>query len=304
MKKFNGLSTYIFGSILTIVFSLISVNCFYLNTNLTTGWISGLSLSIMYILNLFHIKVTFGILYFLLNCPLFVISWLKINRRFTLFSIFNVVMTSILSDILPVYKLTNDLLINCIFGGITFAIAILASFRYGQSTGGTDILGIYFAKKGKGSIGSINIMISTISFLIILFVKDFKILAYSLISEVVCSVTIDSFYKAATKESVIIISNKYDKINQKLLHILERGSTMIDITGGYSKDEKKLIYIVISSDQLDLLKSVVKAIDKDAFVSNWSTSGTLGEWTNRIGEHSYTIKHKRDLIKNLADIEE
>lgn len=299
--------TYMWGLLLSTVLQLISLNCFYLNSDLTTGGVSGLSLSAMYWLNNLHIlpfKVTFGLLYLALNILLFIYAWFTINKKFTFYSLLNVVLVSILSDHLPVIHLTNEVLLNAIFGAIFFAFAIVVSLSYGQSTGGTDILGIAFAKKGIGSIGIINIIVSIIAFGLILSTKEFKIFGYSLLSEVLLSIIVDLFYNHSRKETVLIISKQHEKIRTQILQNLDRGCTLLDATGGYSREETKVVLVVISKDQLNLLHSIVNSIDPKAFTNSWATNSVKGEWVDRIGEHKYTLSHINNITKNIEKTHE
>lgn len=304
MKFIKQNMTYIWGLVISTILQLISINCFYLNTNLTTGGVSGLALSSMYWLNNLHIvgfKITFGMLYLAFNILLFIYAWFTINKKFTIYSLLNVVLVSTLSDHLPIIHLTNDLLLNALLGAVFFAIAIIVSLNYGQSTGGTDILGIAFAKKGIGSIGLINIIVSIIAFSLILFTKEFKIFAYSLLSEVILSIIVDLFYNNSRKETVLIISNQHIKIKNEILKNLDRGCTLLNAQGGYSEIETKVVLVVISKDQLNLLHSIVNSIDPKAFTNSWTSNSVKGEWVDRIGEHKYTSFHIKNIIKNLSN---
>lgn len=300
MKFIKKNMTYIYGLLISVAFQIISINCFFLNTNLTTGGVSGLSLSSMYLLQFLHLKVPFGVIYFAFNLPLFIYAWFTVNKTFTIYSFINVMLVSFISVYVPIVHLTDDVFINAIFGSAFFAVAIVFALHYGHSTGGTDILGIAFAKKGFGSIGKVNIFVSIIAFTLILFAKDFKVLGYSLIAEVMLSIIVDKFYHNGQKETVIIISqNNTDLIKEKIGQVLERGCTLIDSKGGYSGEENKTILVVVSKDQLKMLHSIVQSIDKKAFINSWSTTSLKGEWTDRIGEHKYTLTDIKDITSQI-----
>lgn len=301
--KKNILTVY--GLLLSTLFQLIALNCFYLNTHLTTGGVSGIALSGMYILKYFHLNATFGTIYFAFNLPLFIYAWFTINKRFTIYSMLNVLLVSFLSDLLPVIHLTNDLLINCIFGAVFFAFAIVFALHYGHSTGGTDILGVIFTKKGIGSIGIINIVVSIAAFTMIMFVKEFTILGYSLLSETLLSLIVDKFYHHGIKETVVIVSeNNSEQIKKAIITKLERGCTIIKSKGGFSNKDNTTIMVVVSKDQLKVLQSIVHKLDSNAFINSWTTTSLKGEWTDRIGEHKYTLTDIKRITREINnDIE-
>lgn len=89
--------------------------------------------------------ISTGVLMFLLNIPIGVLGWLKVGRSFTVYSILSVALTSVFMGILPEMRLSHDILLNTVFGGVISAIGIGLTLKFGASTGGLDIVSMVLA---------------------------------------------------------------------------------------------------------------------------------------------------------------
>lgn len=277
-------------NLISIFFQSIGIKWFIKSSHLAANGMGGVGLGITYIFEKIHIHIAFGTMYLLLNIPLLILSWFKINKKFTILTIFNVVGFSLFSDFIPTFNLSNDVLVNSIVGASCLSLGLISALSVGSSQGGVDILGVYFAKKDKGSVGVIGMYVTLVAFALTAYTSSFTILVYSFISQLVVTLLTDKFYEQSAKETLLIVSEDLKPISDKITKKIHRGTTSWKGKGGYTNKDKEILFVTISSDQKAIVKNIVKKVDPKAFVVTLKTESTLGEWTNRIGERSYTRK--------------
>ncbi len=94
-----------------------------------------------------ELTLPFSLINFLLNALPAVVSFRLIGKRFTLYSCLMIVLTSLLTDILPALPITDDVLLICIFGGIINGFAISLCLLGGATSGGTDFIAVAVSEK-------------------------------------------------------------------------------------------------------------------------------------------------------------
>lgn len=246
----------------------LAINLFLLPNKLTTGGVSGIATVLYYISGL-----PMGLSVILLNIPLFMISFTKIGKKFTIKSLISTVLLSIFLEVFT-YERINitsnlDLLISCLFGGMLTGIGLSFVFRAGGSTGGSDLLAniIYkFSKKWNLSQILLAIEIIIIIGIIIAF-RDLNIGLYSIIAQYISSKMIDVFFEGINQTRVAtIITNKKSEVLDTILYKLDRGATVINSVGGHTNNANYTITCIISRNQISNLKRNVYSIDNNAIM--------------------------------------
>lgn len=293
-KKFsNYMDKYLFvivSLILSVLAQAIAYKWFIKPSKLAAPGLGGVALGISYIFERLHIPFQFGQINISFNIPLILLSWKMLNKEFAIFSALNIFLAGLLTDAIPVYSFTDDLLANSIVGAIIVAFAAVVALRAGISTGGTDIIGVLMSKKGFGSVGSYVIYLTFLAFALTYYTSDFKTIVYSALAAFIMTVLVDKFYEQSSKVTMLIVSSKAKMINKVLQAKIQRGSTLWKAEGGYTKEDKNIILMTISSDQKPLLKNVTKKVDQKAFIISLNTESTIGEWTSRLGQRKYSRK--------------
>ena len=219
-------------------------------------------------------SILYSILYIVFNIPIIIFGFKKVGRQFIYYSIINVVLFSTFVSIIPAswyYKLqlnTLDLLTSAIVVGLLCGVSSVICFLNGFSTGGTDIISMYLSRsKGKG-IGNYNFIINAFILLIggIVF-KDFASLIYTVIYFFINTLVINNLYIGHKKVLMEIITNKAEDLVDKLMKESHHGCTILDVVGAYSKKEKKMLRIVISSNQTRRICEKIKEIDNESFAT-------------------------------------
>lgn len=231
--------------------------------------------------------------YWALNLPALILGFTKVGKKFTtktlicsfvfipLFMNILVPESSLLLDIDGQLTLASQVL-SAVVGGTLTGMGMGIIFRYGGSSGGTDIVATYLALfKGK-SFGKYNLMINlvVITWAVILF-NDFKVAILLLILIFVQSRAVDYFYNFHDKVTLFAITTKEDELREIVLSTPDRTYTKLNATLGYSQTEAALLMIVINKEELDLAINAFKKADPDCFIDVISTASISGNFENR-----------------------
>lgn len=101
----------------------------------------------------FNIGIGTGILLLLFNIPVIIIGWLKIGKAFTIYSLVSVAFTSFFLELLPVLHLSDDIILNAVFGGLIGGASVGLTLKIGGSTGGMDIIALILSRIKDRPIG-------------------------------------------------------------------------------------------------------------------------------------------------------
>lgn len=136
--------------------SAVSVNLFWVPGGIYANGVTGFAQLVVALSGKFHLPMLdLATLVLLINVPLLVIAWFKIDRKFTIFTIIAVFLTSVFMKLIPVMALTNDPVICTVFGGVIHGLGVGITLNSDFSTGGLDIIGILVRKVTTRSIGTI-----------------------------------------------------------------------------------------------------------------------------------------------------
>ena len=222
-----------------------------------------------------------GLPFFLiiLNIPIFIFGIKKQGINFTIYSVFSVIIYSLvaflITDVLPIDVsiasplAESDLLLCAIFGGTLSGIGSGLVVRFGGAIDGIDVLSVTFAKKIGISIGTFNLIYNVILYIICGIVSGSWILPlYSIITYFVGSKVIDFVVDGFdSSKCAMIVTTCANEINEELSQHFSSSGTIVDAVGGYSKENKKIIYFITNRFQVNTIKVIVHKIDPNAFIS-------------------------------------
>lgn len=233
--------------------------------------------------------LTLSLFLIILNIPIFIYGLKKQGITFTIYSIFTVIVYSLMSYLfINVFNLDltsspiarNELILCAIFGGMLSGIGSGITIKFGGALDGIDILSVIFSKKLGISIGTFILIFNILLYIICGFVmQDWILPLYSIITYFVGSKTVDFAIEGFDKAKIaMIVTNKANEISQVLSEYFNSTGTIVNAIGGYSKQEKQIIYFILNHFQINKLKTIVREIDPDAFIS-------LQEVTDIIHKH-------------------
>ncbi|WNR47083.1 YitT family protein [Paenibacillus roseipurpureus] len=242
----------------------VGLEIFLVPNKIIDGGITGISIILSY---LSHVQI--GVFLTLLNIPFLFIGYKLIGKTFALSTLFAILVMSVGTYLLhPVKELTNDPLLAAVFGGIILGIGVGMVIRFGGSLDGTEIIAILVSKKIPFSVGEIVMFFNLFILGSAGFVYSWDRAMYSLIAYFIAykmiDVTIEGFDES---KSVWIISDSFRQIGEAILDRLGRGVTYLEGEGGFSGDNKKVIFCVITRLEEAKLKSIVDELDPKAFLA-------------------------------------
>ncbi len=223
----------------------------------------------------------FTLINLLLNAVPIVISYKFIGKKFTSYSCLMIVLTSVLTDLLPSHVLTTDILLVAVFGGLINGISISICLFAGATSGGTDFISIFLSERyGIDAWNYIfmgNMVI--LGFAGVLFGWDKAL--YSIIFQFASTQVLNSLYRQYQKQTLLIVTEKPDEIYQQIREVTNHDATLIKGTGCYQNKECNILYSVIGRDEVRKVTNLVRKTDDKAFVNIIRTEGLSGRFYQR-----------------------
>ena len=257
------------------------VNYFFVANKLADGGIAGISVILHYLFN-FNISTT----YLVLNVPLVIMGYKLIGGKFIVKTFYGTAMTSLAFRVFQNYLgPMDDKLIASIFGGLIIGIGLGTIFVGGGSSGGADILVKILNKYFDIPVGKAFLALDSfvLSALGILFGRD--IFMYTLVGLFISTKAIDFIQDGVDKaKALMIISDKSEEIKNEIMKQTGRGVTIINARGGYTNDNKEVLYCILGRYEVTTVKRIIKNIDRKAFMSISEVSEVLGEGFKDLGK--------------------
>lgn len=239
---------------------------FVLPSGLITGGTTGLALTAEHFL---HIPVS--VFVFLMNLCMFLLGAAVLGMKFALTtlvsSFYYPIILGILQKIPALSDLTREPMLAAVFGGLMIGFGIGSVIRVGASTGGMDIPPLILKKK-FGLPVSVMLYVFDVTILILqMFFSEKEQILYGILLVMIYTVVLDKVLLIGTSQTQVkIISRKYMEINEKIIHELDRGSTLIHAKTGFMKQEQPMVMTVISNRELGTLNRLVMETDPQAFM--------------------------------------
>ncbi len=257
-------------------FNLIS---FVRTGDLFPSGFSGVAVLIQRILAKYlSINIPFTVLYVPVNLPPVYIGFKYIGKRFTFYSLYAIVLMSVIADILPTVKITSDMLLIAVFGGILNGVAATLCLLSGASGGGVDFLSIFFSEK-KGIDMWNYILLGNVALLLIAgFLFGWEAALYSIIFQFVATQILHTLYKRYQKHTLLIITEKAEEAYHRINELTNHDATIFKGTGCYEGAERQMLYSVVSSDEVSQVIKVIHEVDPSAFINSLRTEQIEGRF--------------------------
>lgn len=225
-----------------------------------------------------------GVTSIVINAMLILLASRILGTSFGLKTIYCVVVFSALLGYLSAYfgdeLLVRDPMMNAIVGGILLGISAGIIFTNGGSTGGVDIIALIINKYKNISIGrlllSVDVLIISSSYFL-LQESSIEKVVYGLMTMAILAYTVDLII-SGNKQTMqfFIISNKHEELRHAIIHQAERGLTILNGTGGYSGDDRKVLMVISSKREMQQVFNVIKKVDPEAFITVGTVMGVYG----------------------------
>lgn len=258
----------LFGSILSAIVGAICFKYFVFTTNIMPAGFSGLALVFnQVILRLSAMNISIGTLMFLLNVPAFLLAYFGVGKKFSLFSFLNTALCSLLIDILPDFSITTDQFLLVVIGGIIGGISSGIALRVDTSTGGLDFITLYFSVKKNKEVWNYSLAFNVLLLMSAMFLFGFDGVAYSIIYQVIYTAVVKAMHTRYNRKMVFIFTQKGSEVSQLLIENNNRGVTMLDAVGAYSRQENNMLVTVVASAEVERIIRLIRQCDSRAFIS-------------------------------------
>ncbi len=274
LKDLNPLTFVILT--LAGVINAFGVTIFLFPVKLYDSGISGLS---MLLDQITPGHLTLSLFLIILNIPIFCFGLKKQGSIFTVYSIYTVAIYSVMSflimNVLPIDVsfisplAGSDLLLCAIFGGVISGIGSGLTIRFGGAIDGIEVLSVIFAKKIGISIGTFVMIFNTLLYIVCgIMINSWILPLYSVVTYYIGSKTVDFVVEGIDRSNcAMIVTTKADEISDALTENFGSSGTIVNAVGGYSKENKEIIYFIVNHFQINKLKKLVRDIDPSAFIS-------------------------------------
>ncbi|MDO4270692.1 MAG: YitT family protein [Eubacteriales bacterium] len=224
------------------------------------------------------IALPFTAINFALNAVPAVVSFKLIGRRFTLYSCLMIVLTSVLTDFLPSVRLTNDVLLVCIFGGIINGLAISLCLLGRATSGGTDFIAVAISERLGVDAWNYIFVGNCVMLAVAGMLFGWDKALYSIIFQFASTQVVHMLDPRFKRTTLFIISDRATDVYEQIKDTTHHGATLFRGTGLYNGEERDMIYSVIAGDQVKTITRAVHEIDPKAFINILKTDQVAGNF--------------------------
>ena len=211
-----------------------------------------------------------GIINLILNIPLFILAYVSISKSFFMRTLICVISQTIFFSFIPIPStpIVSDSLTASMIGGIMAGAGIGIALRSGGSSGGMDIVGMYFTKKYKDfSVGKVSLAVNCVVYGICAVLFGLPTAIYSIIYSAVSTLMTDKAHIQNINVEVMIFTKEApEQIVDCIVHEFHRDATWWEAKGGYTEDKTYMVMTILSKYECEHLRPKLKRIDEHAFV--------------------------------------
>lgn len=262
------------GITVGLVLTALALDVFLVPNRLAAGGVSGLATVLHYTAGL-----PVGLVMVALNVVILLVGILTYGLSYGVKTLYGAFGVSVLVDILAPFvpKVTGDPMLATLYGGILSGIGIGIVFRFGGSTGGTDIVAQILARYSNIAVGKLFLIADGFVMLTAAVAFGIKLALYGMISVFVMGWVIDLVQEGVSTEKVVyIMTDKHEEIAARVFAELDRGVTFFKSIGAYTGNERNTVFVVIERKQVDALVKIVRELDPRAFVIIHDAAEVLG----------------------------
>jgi uncharacterized membrane-anchored protein YitT (DUF2179 family) len=255
-----------------------AMRLFLVPGQLVSGGISGAA----QIINHF-VSFPIGVMVLIGNIPLFILGWRYLGGpRFALRTAVAVTAFALFTDLLVLFLpdagMTDDNVLNALFGGVFLGVGLGLVYRGQGTSGGSDILGRILNHRFGISISQAYLITDTLVVLAGGFAFSWEKALYGMVVIYVSGIAAEMISEGSSIfRTVIIITSETERVTRTILDVLERGVTVLSGKGGYTDADRPVLYCVVTRAEVNQLKQLVKETDPKAFMVIGVAHEALGE---------------------------
>ena len=244
---------------------------FIIPNELMEGGVTGITVLLNYAFNISPSLSTMA-----LNIPLFLVGMKILGKRQSVYTGLGIAsltlflwLFELLIDrgyVVP-FHTEHDYILAALYAGVTLGAGLGIVFRFGGTTGGSDIIARIINRKFGFSMGQIILSLDILIIGLSLFFIPLERILYTLVAVFIASKVIDFIQEGAyAAKAFTIISDRAPDIANRISTEMDRGVTLIPAIGAYSMQAKHMVYCVVSRQEIRRLTGIAKSLDPRAFI--------------------------------------
>lgn len=250
--------------------------------NLLPGGIAGITVLIQQIvLGFCGVALPYSLVNLLLNLGPILVGIKFIGKKFTLYSCMMIVLSSILTDVLPVQPITYEWPLISIFGGLLNGFAISLCLMAKASSGGLDFITIFLSNRKNIDAWNYILMLNGCIILTAGFLFGWDRALYSIIFQFTSTQVVHTMYRKHRQHTLLIITNHPREVYETISACTNHGATVFKGVGSYENEERDMVYSVVSSDEVKMVLKNVREADPKAFINSLQTDSVVGRFMVR-----------------------
>ncbi|SDZ74276.1 Uncharacterized membrane-anchored protein YitT, contains DUF161 and DUF2179 domains [Thalassobacillus cyri] len=264
----------IFGAIL----NALALNMFLIEANVYASGFTGVAQLTASILKDFLgvPGISTGLLLFVLNIPVAILGWYKVGKGFTVYSALSVAFTTVFLGFIPVKQLSEDIILNAVFGGVLGGAGVGLTLKWGASTGGLDIVAMVLSRMKDRPIGIYFLILNSGIIALAGLLYEPENALYTLLTLYVSTRVIDAIHTRHEKLTAMIITTKAAELEKAIHSKMVRGITTLPARGAFTQQDKNMLVMVITRYELYDLQGIINEVDPQAFTNIVQTTGIFG----------------------------
>lgn len=252
------------------------IQAFITPAGLLSGGFTGVAILIDRVTSLFGFNISTSLGMIILNIP---VAWAcsrSISRRFTFFSVLQVILASTFLKLFHFPPIFDDRILNVIYGGVLYGFAIVLALRGNASTGGTDFIALYVSNKTGNSIWTYVFVGNVVLLCIFGAIFGWDYAGYSILFQFVGTKVVSTFHHRYERVTLQITTAKGPQLASEYVKVFHHGISCVDAVGGYSKKNMYLLHTVVSSYEVPDIMRLIHEVDGHVIVNMFKTQQFYG----------------------------
>lgn len=242
-----------------------AVSFFIIPNNILSGGVPGVAIAISPLLN---IDVQTLITIIIIIC--YILGYLFLGKSFAIKTLTSSLVYPIFINLFSRVPMTFEIdpILASLYGGLISGVGIGIVFRMGSSTGGMDVPPIILAKYTNIKAHTWMMIVDALTIALGIATHGLNSALIGLISAWSLAKMVGAIqtFGGEDAKQVLIITDEVDSVLEMILVTLDRGATLLEARGGYTRKEKNIIMTILLPEQYAQLEKAVKEIDEDAFL--------------------------------------
>ena len=244
---------------------------------LLPGGVAGLSILLQRLAQRYlSLEIPYTVINILLNAVPVYIGFRFIGKKFTILSLLMIVVSSVLTDVIPAPALTNDPLLIVVFGGLMNGFAISLCLLADATSGGTDFIAIYLSQKRGVETWNLVLAFNAVLLSISGAFFGWDKALYSIIFQYISTQVLHLMYRSYQQQTLFVVTEKAQEICDAIYQLCHHGATIVPAEGAFEHQKKDMVYSVISGEDTKKAIRTIREIDPDAFVNSIRTTELRG----------------------------